>query len=443
MNKKVRNLLLVIAASLMVFLSIALGNGKANEVNKSEVLPANASAAGKEASTHTLAEASTELGTYGDILYTGEELTQSASATDAYSETDSEPVEEELSEADKILQDMSIEDKVAQLFIITPDALTDNTGVTMAGDATKAAIDSTPVGGIIYMGDNLQTPDQVKEMLSNTNKYSEDRVGLPMLLGVDEEGGTVKRIAGKITFGVEDVGDMANIGATGDVEQAKQVGVKIGGYLSDLGFNIDFAPVADVLTNQENSIVKYRSFGTDADTVSDMSLAVAEGLKSQGIEATYKHFPGHGATAGDTHVGAAFTNKKLDELVENELIPFQKAIDNGAKFIMVSHISTPNITGHDTPASLSDILITDVLRGKMGYKNVVVTDAMEMGAISSKYSSDEAAVMAILAGADMILTPEDFHQAYDGVVDAVKSGKITEERLDESVRRIIEAKLEM
>ena len=261
-----------------------------------------------------------------------------------------------------------------------------------------------------------------------------------MFLCVDEEGGSVSRVAGSGRFNVTNAGNMSEIGANGTVDDAKQVGVTIGTYLSELGFNIDFAPVADVLTNPENSIVKYRSFGSDVDTVSRMSIAVAKGLESKGITATYKHFPGHGATAGDTHLGAAFTTKTIDELKAEELVPFKNAIDDGAKLIMVSHISAPNITGHDTPASLSKEMVTDLLRDDMGFDGIVVTDAMEMGAISSKYKSDEAAVMAIQAGVDMILMPEDFDLAYKGVLDAAKSGEISEERLNESLVRIIKVK---
>ncbi len=437
MNKKVRNCLLIVASLLMIVFCVALGNGKANVVNKSEVNSAKASAASMEPDTTRYMQENTELGTYGDVLMSTQEPLYA-------SETDAEQVEDfAVDEVDSFMAGMSTEDKVAQLFFITPDALTGTEGVTMAGDATKSAIEDIPVGGIIYMGDNLQSHTQVKEMLSNTNTYSMDRVGLPMFMTVDEEGGTVARIAGSGRFGVKDVGNMADIGATGTVDDARQAGASIGNYLSDLGFNIDFAPVADVLSNSENSIVKYRSFGSDPEKVSEMSVAVADGLKSEGIDAVYKHFPGHGATAGDTHVGAAFTNKTYEELAADELVPFQNAIDNGAKYIMVAHISAPNLTGHDTPASLSDIVVTDILRDKMGYDGLVITDAMHMGAISSKYSSDEAAVMAIQAGVDIILMPEDFHKAYEGVLSAVNSGEISEDRLNESVRRILEVKLEM
>lgn len=430
MNKKLRNILIFLSALVMVFLSVTLGDGRASEVNKSEAL-AGANAAGREVGTEVLT--SEDVGVYGEQLYDG--------ATDG--DADIATPDEAVSEVQEVLDGMTTEEKVAQLFIITPDQLTGNESVTIARDVTREAIDSTPVAGLIYMGDNLQAPTQVREMLANTNAYSQDRIGLPMFLCVDEEGGTVSRVAGSGRFGVTNVGNMSDIGATGTTDDAREAGTTIGAYLSDLGFNVDFAPVADVLTNPDNSIVKYRSFGSDVDTVSRMSLAVAEGLKSKGIEATYKHFPGHGATAGDTHLGAAFTTKTIDELKQQELVPFQNAIDNGARLMMVSHISAPNITGHDTPASLSKEMITDLLRNDMGYDGVVITDAMEMGAISSKYTSDEAAVLAVQAGADIILMPEDFELAYSGVLEAVQSGEISEDRLDESVSRIIEIKLSM
>ena len=416
-------------AVIMIIATVYVGSGRINEVNRAESSTADI---GVPITTEEAVVMEREtLASEGDAI-------EFSSISDKAEEAALEP---ELTEAEKILSEMTVEDKVAQLFVITPEALTDSSGVTLAGETTKAAIDEVPVGGIIYMGDNLQSADQVKEMLSNTNSYSIERTGLSMLLCVDEEGGTVARVAGSGRFDATNVGNMCDIGSDGTVQDAREAGETMGDYLSELGFNVDFAPVADVLTNQENSIVKYRSFGSDVDTVSDMSIAVAEGLKSKGIEATYKHFPGHGATAGDTHLGAAFTTKTKEELMEEELVPFQNAIDNGANIIMVSHISVPNITGHDTPASLSSDMIDGMLRTDMGFDGIVITDAMEMGAISSKYASDEAAVMAIQAGADMILTPEDFRLAYDGVLEAVKSGKISEERLDQSVERIIELKL--
>ena len=448
MKNKFRKNMLIFAAVIMVIFSATLGNGKANEVNKSEKLPTKANAAGIESTEGVIVSdgeviyGDVEMGIDSTATLTDAELDQLSTAEIA-EETTEAAAEAEAEEVPDAIDSMTLEEKVAQMFIVTPEALTDNEGVTMAGEATKAAIDEIPVGGIIYMGDNLQAKTQVQEMLSNTNRYSEERIGLPMFLCVDEEGGTVARVAGSGRFDVKNVGNMSDIGEAGTVQDAKEAGETIGSYLSELGFNVDFAPVADVLTNPDNSIVKKHSFGSDSGKVSDMSIAMADGLKEEGLEAVYKHFPGHGATAGDTHLGAAFTDKTADELSMSELVPFQDAINDGANFIMVSHISAPGITGHDTPASLSEILVNDILRNRMGYNGIVITDAMEMGAISKKYTSDEAACLAIKAGVDIILMPEDFHQAYNGVLEAVRSGEISEDRIDKSVARILKVKQEL
>lgn len=355
----------------------------------------------------------------------------------------SQNIPDKTDKVQQIVDSMSLEEKVAQLFLVQPEAIVDIGTATAAGDATKQTINKTPVGGFVYFSDNLQSEQQVQDMLRNVQKYSEDRIGLPAFLSVDEEGGTVARVASTGRFDVTDVGDMAKIGASGDVQQARQAGETIGSYLSELGFNLDFAPDADVLTNPDNTVVKKRSFGNDPRVVSDMSLAVAQGLAQHQVYSVYKHFPGHGATAGDTHQGYAYTDKTLDELKQSELIPFENAIQNNAEFIMAAHISAPRVTGDDTPASLSKTMITDILRGQMGYDGIVVTDAMNMGAVTEQYTSAQAAVKALQAGADLVLMPEDFQEAYQGVLDAVKDGTLTEQRINESVTRIVKVKVHM
>lgn len=355
----------------------------------------------------------------------------------------SQNIPDKTDKVQQIVDSMSLEEKVAQLFLVQPEAIVDIGTATAAGDATKQAINKTPIGGFVYFSDNLQSEQQVQDMLRNVQKYSEDRIGLPAFLSVDEEGGTVARVASTGRFDVTDVGDMAKIGASGDVQQARQAGETIGSYLSELGFNLDFAPDADVLTNPDNTVVKKRSFGSDPRVVSDMSLAVAQGLAQHQVYSVYKHFPGHGATAGDTHQGYAYTDKTLDELKQSELIPFENAIQNNAAFIMAAHISAPRVTGDDTPASLSKTMITDILRGQMGYDGIVVTDAMNMGAVTEQYTSAQAAVKALQAGADLVLMPENFQEAYQGVLDAVKDGTLTEQRINESVTRIVKVKVHM
>ena len=342
---------------------------------------------------------------------------------------------------EEMLGDMTLEEKVCQLFMVTPEALTGVGTVTQAGTATQEAVNAYPVGGVIYFSQNLQDPDQTRTMLENTQRYAMERTGIPIFLSVDEEGGQVARVGSNPAFGVEKIGNMSDVGSRGDTQEAYEIGSTIGTYLSDLGFNMDAAPDTDVLTNPENQVVKYRSFGSDPELVARMAAAELKGLNDQGIIGMYKHFPGHGGTTADSHEGYAYVDDTLGELKSGAFIPFQDGIDNGIQVIMVSHISCPNVTGDNTPATLSEMMITDILRGEMGFDGMVITDALNMGAITAQYSSSEAAVAALNAGADMLLMPEDFQSAYKGVLSAVESGTVSEERIDESVRRILEVKV--
>lgn len=340
------------------------------------------------------------------------------------------------------LSKLTLEEKICQMFVVHPEKLVNKSSAyTAADETTRAAINKYPVGGVVYFDANLKSESQVKTMLSNTQKYSLDRVGLPMLLCVDEEGGKVARIAGSGRFNVPVFDNMCVIGAAGDISKAYNVGDTIGGYLSRLGFNVDFAPVADVLSNSDNTVVKLRSFGSSPVLVSNMALAVSNGLNKHGVYSTYKHFPGHGATEGDTHEGYAYTSKTLEQLKVCELQPFQNAINNGADFIMVGHISVPSVTGDNTPASLSYRMITEILRNQMGYDGIVITDSIRMGAIVNNYSANEAVVRSIEAGNDIVLMPDNLEQAFNAVLSAVRSGRISEQRINESVARILKVKL--
>ncbi len=355
-----------------------------------------------------------------------------------------EPAVDPLDEqASQLVSGMSLEDKVAQMFVITPEALTGYASVTAAGDTTKAAYESRPVGGLIYMADNLLSTEQTTEMLTNMQNIAMERTGLPVFLSVDEEGGTVARVAKNDAFGVTDVGNMSDIGATGDAQNAYNAGVTIGTYLKQLGFNVDYAPVADVLTNPDNTVIGTRSFGSDASVVADMVTKELEGLSSQGVFGVVKHFPGHGGVSGDSHDGAVTMDKSLEELMQTEFVPFQKAVENGVSFVMVGHISVPQVVGDNTPASLSQMMVSNVLREQLGYQEIVITDAMNMGAITGSYTADQAAVMAVNAGVDMILMPQDYETAYNGLLQAVQDGTITEDRINESVTRIVKVKLQM
>lgn len=349
-----------------------------------------------------------------------------------------------LDPAASLVAKMSLEDKVAQMFMVTPEALSKfNGSVVASGEQTKQAFAKLPVGGVIYNSANLQSPEQVKTMLANLQKYSKDRVGVPVFMAVDEEGGTVARVSGSKSMGIKPYPNMSEVGAGKDSNRALQIGTEMGKYLADLGFNIDFAPDADVLTNPQNDLLKYRAFGSDPQTVTTMTAAFTKGLQTSGVLATYKHFPGHGSTSADSHKGITVSQQDATGLEQVDLVPFKDAVAKDVKLIMVSHVCFPKAFGDNTPASLSKKVVTGWAREKLQYQGILITDAMSMGAISDNYQPAEAAVKAIQAGIDVVLDPKDFDAAYQGVLAAVKSGKISQEQVNQSVTRIVATKLQL
>lgn len=340
----------------------------------------------------------------------------------------------------KLLDEMTLEEKVYQMFIVTPEQLTGVSEVTASGKTTRDKLEQQPVGGIIYSGPNLVDPKQTKEMLSKVQAYAKEIEGVSLFVCVDEEGGSVARVARKDNFNVKNVGPMSKVKTPAE---ARECGDTIGTYLSELGFNVDFAPDADVLTNSQNKVIGDRSFGSDAAIVTACAAAYSDGLHDHKILSTYKHFPGHGATLDDTHEGFAYTDKTLKELETEELMPFADAQKSGVDMVMVAHISVPEVVGDNTPCSLSKKMITEILKGKLGFQGLVVTDAMSMGAITQYCGAAEAAVKTVEAGTDLILMPADLAQAHKAICEAVQKGTITEERIDESVTRILWAKERM
>lgn len=350
-------------------------------------------------------------------------------------------IEDPEKEVENILAAMTLEEKIAQMFFITPEALTGAGSVTAAGETTRMSVNQYPVGGIIYFKNNIVSEEQFSSMVQNIQSYSMERIGLPLFVGLDEEGGTVNRITGRGMPNVPDIADMFSVGATGDPQKAYQIGCQIGEYLERFQVNVDFAPVADVYSNPNNAVIGTRSFGTDANLVASMVEQEVLGLKEYHIAATLKHFPGHGDTAQDSHSGMALSYKTLEEIHSCELIPFQKGIDAGAEFVMMGHISYPNILNSDIPSSLSYTMVSEILRQEMGFEGIIITDGMNMGAIANRYNSASAAVQAVQAGVDMILMPNDFRAAYEGLLGAVREGTIEESRIDQSVQRILKEKI--
>ena len=382
-------------------------------------------------------------GTADDVLIPVEtESEELERETESENEPEAVPGDEEdlvRKRTEKKLSDMTLNEKVAQLFYITPEALTGISPVTEAGAETEAAFNACPVGGLIYSEQNAVDEKQLQAMLGAVQGFALKNEDLPLFLGVDEEGGRVRRIGSNEGVEVPEIASMAEYAALGS-SAVKEAADQIGTYLNLYGFNMDFAPDADVLTNPENEVIGERSFGPDPALVSECAAAYASALQSHEIIPVYKHFPGHGGTASDTHQEAAALTEDYETLFQREWVPFRSGIDSGIQVIMAGHIALPNVTDDDLPATLSKDLIEGTLRGELGFDGIVITDALQMKAISDRYSSADAAVKALEAGCDMLLMPADFGEAYQGVLSAVQQGILSEERINESVRRILTVK---
>ncbi len=348
-----------------------------------------------------------------------------------------EPKTEMEAEIENIIDQMTLEEKVLQLFVITPEALLEEKSflfsykVMEVSDTLEEKIKQYPVGGFIYFKDNLKDPEQVTQLLQKTKDIYQ-HMGAPVpFLSVDEEGGTVSRIASQPAFGLE------QSKAISTMEEAKTTGT----VLVVLGFNMNFAPVVDVVRNPENTVIGSRSYGDNPEIVTKISQEVSKGFKEAGIIPVFKHFPGHGSTSEDSHKEIAVHQGDQDSLYEFDLPPFVEAIKQECQVIMVGHIAVPSLTESLESACFSEKIVTDLLREELKFENLIITDALNMKAVTNSYESKDAAVMAIQAGVDLLLMPEDFYEAYFGVIEGVNQGIISEERIEESLRRILRQKL--
>lgn len=344
--------------------------------------------------------------------------------------------------AEELLSEMTLEEKVGQLFVIQPDQLDLKFGNVKnykywksLPASQKINLQKYPVGGFIIFGGNIKSEKQLKAL----NGQLKAACKIEPFMAVDEEGGRVTRLAKTKSLGLKNVDSMEEIGSTGDIKKARQAGQYIGSYLYDYGFNWDFAPVTDVNTNPENRVIGNRAFGSDPNLVADMAGAYLDGLHSHKVMGCIKHFPGHGDTKDDTHVDFVYVAKNWDELKQCELIPFVKNLKK-ADSVMMAHVTVPAVSGEEIPASLSTEMIVGKLRGELGYKGLILTDSLGMGAIKKHYGAGNAAVMAFNAGNDIILMPAEFYKAWDGMLEACRNGEISEKRLNESVLRILKTK---
>ena len=343
------------------------------------------------------------------------------------------------------LQQMTLREKVGQLFNTRPESICPEFEASGQGiytyslqevtEGMKAFTRQYPVGGITLFSHNIDNPEQVKAFTAALHELP-----LRPMIAIDEEGGRVARIGGNEKFDIFRVESIAQVGARGNPQNAYETGKAIGTYLKEYGFDMDFAPVADVNTNPENIVIGNRAFSDDPKVAAPMVVKYLEGLESSGIVGCLKHFPGHGDTKGDSHTGYVQTEKTWEEISKCEMVTFKAGIKAGARMIMTAHIATPNVTGNNLPATLNPIILQEKLRKELGYNGIIITDAMGMGAISQHYSSAESAVKCLQAGADIILMPASLPEAFDAVMKAVEDGALTEERIDESVRRILTLK---
>jgi len=336
-------------------------------------------------------------------------------------------------EIDLELEKMTLEEKVGQMIIVS----TKWQGTSL-NDSFKEILESVKPGGIIVFADNISSYEQLIQYMDDINETAD----ISLFWSIDQEGGLIQRLTEE-NVGAINVPYMYYLGLTGSLELATDVGRVIGEELRVFGFNMDFAPVADIWSNSENKVIGLRAFGTNASVVSKMIVPFAKGLEETGIIAVYKHFPGHGDTQEDSHYSLPIITKTKEELLANEIVPFKEAIDEGARIIMVGHLAVPALTGdYTTPTSLSKETITGFLKGELGYDGLVITDALNMGALDS-YTNDEKCVKAIQAGVDILLAPEDPEGALKAVAAAVKEGKISEEAINNSVKKILELKQNM
>lgn len=328
---------------------------------------------------------------------------------------------------DQIVASMSQTEKLGQMVMIGIQG-------TKVDDDSLYMLNQYHMGGVILFDRNMESLEQVKQLTSYLQAQSNEKV--PLFIGIDEEGGDVVRMAEKLT----PAPSQKEIGATGDIEQAKTWAIKTAKSLKDMGINVNFAPVTDVGSNDK------RSYSTDANTVIDFVRAATKGYQQENIIYSLKHFPGIGKGKVDSHIDSSSIDVAKEVLMTEDILPFKTIINENKPedyFILVSHLKYPALD-EEYPASLSSKIMIDLLRNELGYKGIIITDDMEMGAVANHNDFRSIGVNAVKAGADIVLVCHEYeHQqeVYLGLLDAVNSGEISQERIDESIKRIIKVKL--
>lgn len=349
---------------------------------------------------------------------------------------------EALELAGDYLKNMTVEEKVGQIFMVNLEQIDNRKGsyyeFRKATETMKGNIAKYHVGGVILFSRNIAKRKQTIKLTSGL--LHADRT--PLFIAVDEEGGRVSRIAVNPKMKTTSFPAAEEIGKKKDDEYTYNMGKTIGSEIRELGFNVNFAPVADVRTSELNEEIGDRSFGSNPDKVSEYVSAFIQGMDKAGICGTVKHFPGQGSSNGDTHQGSVDIDSSITMLRKSDFVPFQAGIAAGADFAMVSHISVSKVTESAEPASMSELIMQTILREELGFERVIITDAFDMASITADYTPAEAAYNAFMGGADIILMPQNFEEAYQEILSKVSDGTIEEDRLDSSVLRILAVKIE-
>lgn len=331
---------------------------------------------------------------------------------------------ERLDEITEQLHEMTIEEKIGQLFIGGID------GSELSKQSAKL-IKQQHLGGVILFSDNMEEPTQTLQLI-NDLKEANSNNDIPLFISVDQEGGRVTRLPG-----LRPVKSAGEIGKT-DAAYAYDHGELLAKQLKAFGFQLNFAPVLDINSNPQNKVIGDRAFGNKASFVGDIGTSVMKGMQEEQVIAAVKHFPGHGDTLEDSHEELPVLDKSKAELMANELIPFQQAIDEGADTVLMGHILVKGLN-EKMPASLSAEAV-ELLRNDLEFNGVVITDDLTMGAIADHYNMGDASVKALQAGVDIIMIAhgsEMLQEGIDGVIKALEAGQLTEDQVDEHVRRIL------
>ncbi len=330
--------------------------------------------------------------------------------------------------AEELLADMDLEEKIGQLLVVVPQGTTaeENAGI----------IEEYQPGGFIYFPENLEDVEQITGMSNGLQEQAAGTgAGVPLFLGIDQEQGMVSRLPVGTRFP-----DAMAVGATRDTGMAESLAGVTAAELAAMGINLDYAPVADVNVNADNPVIGIRSFGSDPDLVTEMAMAEVEAFEEGGVVPVVKHFPGHGDTDVDSHTGLPRMETPRSEWEQVDLPPFESAVEADADAIMTAHVFLSELDDSGEPSTLSKNVIEGVLRDELGYEGVVTTDALNMEGVRQTHDDAEIAVRAIEAGADQLLMPPDAAETVGAVREAVDEGRISEDRLDASVRRILELK---